>query len=374
MLIGIDGNEANVFEKVGANVYAWNILQQLYQKSQKDSLQFKIYLKNKPLLDFPPENQNWRYEIFGPRKLWTQWRLPLQLFLKKPKPNVFFTPGHYAPRFSPIPTVISIMDLAFLKFPQDFREQDLQQLKSWTAYSVKNTSHILTISKNTKKDIVQCYGIEPNKITVTYPGYDRKRFKVQSATQLAKLKTKYEIKGDYLIYIGTLQPRKNVVRLIEAFSTLNSPNLKLVIVGKKGWLYEDIFKTTQRLNLDQQVIFTNFIPEKELPILLRGARAYVLPSLYEGFGIPVVEAMACEVPVVVSKVSSLPEIVGQAGVYIDNPESIKSIFEALKKVLKFSKKEKRRLIAKGLKQVQQFSWEKCAQKTLEILLKIGENN
>jgi len=385
MIIGVDANEANVRERVGANIYAYNILCELHKiisnlKSQKSkpNVKCKIYLKNEPLSDLPPENENWQYKVFGPGKLWTQWRLPLELYLEREKPAVFFTPGHYAPRFSPVPTVVSIMDLAFLRFPQDFRHDDLSQLIAWTEYSVKKAAHILAISEATKQDIMEFYKIPSERITVTYPGYDNKRFMIYDLrfkNKIQEIKKNYEVKGDYLIYIGTLQPRKNLVRLIKTFSYLqkdpvfqNRPGLSLVIVGKKGWLYDEIFKTVKELNLEDKVIFTGFVPDDDLPLLLGGAQALILPSLYEGFGIPVAEAMACGVPVVVSRVSSLPEIAGKAGIYIDDPESGENISQALLKVLKLTDQERKRLVERGLERVKQFSWEKCARETLKILL------
>jgi len=371
ILIGIDGNEANVRNRVGANVYAYNILDYLHKKAAEKKLRFQIYLKDKPLSDLPEENANWQYQVFGPGRLWTQWRLPLKLYLEKEKPSLFFTPGHYAPRFCPVPTVISIMDLAFLKYPKDFKRSDLEQLTAWTKYSVKKASHIFAISEATKKDIIKYYRVDENKVTVTYPGIDIAKLKVNKENQAVK--DKYSIKDDYLIFIGTLQPRKNLVRLIRSFSTISKsrPQLSLVIVGKKGWLYEDIFQTVKELELENRVIFTGFVPDEELPTLLKGAKAYILPSLYEGFGIPVVEAMELGIPVVVSRISSLPELVGEAGVYIEEPTSNKSISQALLKVIKLTDKQRKELIIKGKIQAKKFSWNECGEKTLEILRKIG---
>ncbi|OGD63309.1 hypothetical protein A2160_02345 [Candidatus Beckwithbacteria bacterium RBG_13_42_9] len=374
MLIGIDGNEANVLQRVGANVYAYNILCELHKINSKGD-EYRIYLKNKPLDDMPEESKFWQYRVFGPGKLWTQWRLPLELYWQKEKPDIFFTPGHYAPRFCPVPSIISIMDLAFLKFPQDFRQEDLRQLTAWTEYSIKKAAHILTISEATKKDIIELYKIPSEKITVTYPGYDKDKFKTQSAKVKAttqSLRVKYKISENYLLYIGTLQPRKNLVRLVEAFSKIIIQNqqLELVIVGKKGWLYEEIFETVEDLNLEDKVIFTGFVLDDELAGLLSGAQALILPSLYEGFGIPVVEAMACGVPVVVSRTSSLPEIADKAGIYIEDPFSVESIYQALAKVLKLTKTERELLISSGQKQVKKFSWKACASQSRKILEKV----
>lgn len=371
MLIGIDGNEANVKKRVGANVYSFNILRQLATK-KNPNLKFRIYLKNSPLDDLPKQSLSWQYKIIGSWPLWTQWRLPLELFLEKDKPDVFFTPGHYAPRVSPIPTIISIMDLAFLRFPNDFKKTDLRQLTAWTKYSVKNAAHIFAISQATKKDIAKFYGIDAKKISVTCPGVEKFRTTGKKNKKVFQnLKNKYHIFGNYFISIGTLQPRKNIIRLIKAFEKQKLPdNFQLLIVGKKGWLYKEIFQTVRKLNLEKQIIFTGFVSDGELEILLKKAFALVLPSLYEGFGIPVVEAMASGVPVVVSNISSLPEVAGKAGIYINNPQSIASISQALAKVLKLTMEQRNDLIDKGFRQAKNFSWQKCGEKTLEAIQKL----
>lgn len=171
MIIGVDGNEANVDRRVGIGEYAFELLRRFsdFRFKIKD-LRFVIYLKTDPREDMPEEGKNWQYRVVGPKKLWTQIGLPLDLFLHKPRPDVFFTPTHYAPRFSPIPTVISIMDLSFVHYPQLFRKSDLYQLKNWTTYSAKKASKIFTISNSSKDDIIKIYQVPEDKVVVTYPG------------------------------------------------------------------------------------------------------------------------------------------------------------------------------------------------------------
>lgn len=388
MVIGIDGNEANVGERVGSGQYAFELLGQ-FAKVKKH--QFVIYLKDSPLSNLPRETDNFKYKIFGPRKLWTQFALPLKLTFGS-KPDVFFSMAHYGPRFSKIPYVVTIHDLSYLQYPEMFRKNDLYQLTSWTKYSVKNAAHIIAVSKTTKDDIIKNYQVAPSKITVTYEGYDKDRFKSQPKTKSDLVKNKYGVKSDYILFVGTLQPRKNLERLIEAFrqviamhtpgvriaTTKHTPgvrerytpgvslsDLNLVIVGKKGWLFQPIFQKVKDLNLEDRVIFTDYVPDKDLPALISGAEVYVLPSLWEGFGIPVIEAQACGVPVVVSNTSSLPEIVGDSGILID-PENVDSIARGIEKVLT-GEKTKSDLVKKGFENAKRFSWEKCAQQTLKVL-------
>lgn len=378
MMIGIDANEANIQNRVGSNEYAFQILQWIWKlqsaswRTKTPKLQkfkFKIYLKSPPLADLPKSTGWWQYQILKPKFLWTQWRLPLELMLNRGKLDVFFTPGHYAPRFCPTSLVMSIMDLAFLRFPRQFRKRDLYQLINWTKRSVQQADHILTISEFSKKEIIHSYNYPANKITVTYPGV--KKLNAQNVKILEKYKIE---RNKYFLYIGTLQPRKNLIRLIKAFNILISqyPGNRLVIVGKKGWLYEEIFDQVKKLGLEDKVVFTGFVEEKEKQALLSQALALALPSLYEGFGLPVLEAMAVGCPVIVSHNSSLVEIVGEAGLYIDNPLSVPLIQKAMVKMVKLDSKQRQKLIKLGFQQIKKFSWLKAAEKTLSILKEVAD--
>ena len=379
MLIAIDGNEANVRNRVGSNEYAFQILKNIWKTQllsrPRLGITFKVYLKSRPLKDLPEETSWWKYKVLKPKFLWTQWRLPLELIKEKNRIDVFFTPGHYSPRFCPIPLAISIMDLAFLRYPEQFLQKDLWQLKKWTALSVKKANKILAISESTKNDIIKFYDVKPDKIVITYPGINMKNKKQKTKNTYRKLKNKYKFNDNYFLYIGTLQPRKNLIRLIKAFSsTINhqpSTINHLVIVGKKGWLYDDIFEKVKGLGLEKNVIFTGFISEEEKNSLLQNAFAFILPSLYEGFGFPVLEAMKVSCPVIVSKVSSLPEVAGDACIYINNPKSVDSIYKAMLKMIKLDEDKRKELINKGYQQVKKFSWKKTAEKTLSVLEKLG---
>ena len=373
MLIGIDGNEANVKNKVGSNTYAFEILREL--KKRNSNTEYLIYLKKKQQPDLPLQSKNWHYKILKPERLWTQFRLPLELFFSTIKPHLLFSPGHYGPRFCPMPLVISIMDLAFLRFPEQFRKKDLFTLSSWTKYSVKKAKKILTISEATKKDIIKYYQVEPEKILVTYPGYDRKKFKeTKDLLRIKKTLDKFNLKSQYIIYVGTIQPRKNLEKLIEAFAeVINCVNypLALVIIGKKGWLYESVFQKPEQLKIEEKVLFLDFIKSNELAHLLNSALCFVLPSLYEGFGIPVLEAMACGTPVVLSNGSSLPEVAGDLGIYVD-PQKKDDIAKGIIKAIKIRRSGnyqvfKNRLIAKA----QKFSWDKCGEKTYNLLQEVA---
>ena len=374
MNIGIDGNEANIAFRVGSGVYAYQLIRHLYELDTWNN--YTIYLKEAPLADMPLERSGWKYRVVGPKKLWTQFGLPLALYTQKEKLNVFFTPGHYAPRFCPFSTVISVLDLAFFGFPEYFKKDDLMQLKSWTKYSVQKAKHVLTISESTKKDVVKYYQYPTDNITVTYIGYDTETFApVLDEERIESVLAKYGIARPYILYLGTLQPRKNILRLVRAFHMLVAQEkyadlgLKLVIVGKKGWLFDEIFAEVKKLGMERVVVFTGFVPDEDKCAILSGALIYTLPSLYEGFGIPVLEAMACGTPVVTSRISSLPEVTGECGVLVD-PYSEKSICGGMKLLIN-DVPLREELRQKGLMWVKHFDWMNTARTTLKVLEDVG---
>jgi len=371
MRIALIGYEANIKNRVGSNQYAFELLKAIYELDHKN--QYTVFLPTSPLSDLPAVRANWHYVICGPKKLWNLFGLPLALFKQSPKPDVVFNPGHYCPLVFPAPLVVSIMDLGYLRFPSQFTKSIYWKLKFWTALSIKRAKHLLTISQSTKNDIIKYYQIGSEKITVAYPGYDQEKFKTQvSKAKIDEVRKKYRIDSEYILFLSTLKPNKNIEGLLSGFEKLDkekkqNQNLKLVVAGRKGWLFENIFTKVKSLGLEKKVIFTDFVAEQDLPALMSGAEVFVLPSFWEGFGIPVVESMAIGVPVVVSNAGSLSEITGEAGIIID-PYQPESIAEGIKKALV----EKEKLIAKGFKQAQQFNWLECGQKVIKILERIKE--
>lgn len=384
MIIGIDANEANQKVRVGSGVYAFELLRQ-FEKYKIPNIKYQIYLKDAPIDDLPKESARWRYKIISPKSFWTQLGLPIRLWrerILREAPEVFFSLTHYAPRFCPIPSVITIFDLSFIRFPEMFLKKDLYKLKHWTEYSLRQAKKIITISEFSKKEIKDYYQVPEEKIAVAYPGYDEERFNSKIKKQKTKIKSllkKFQIEGDYFLYVGTLQPRKNLIRLLRAFfllknkgNQLNSEKFKLVISGmvnegRGGWLMDNFRFQIANFKLENDVILTGYLSGQDLPYLMVGAKALILPSLYEGFGIPAVEAMACGCPVVVSKVSSLPEVCGQAAIYIENPLNVNSIVFSLHKVLTLGRGELENLIKLGFRQVQKFSWQKSAERILKVL-------
>lgn len=356
--IGVDGNEANVEKRVGVSVYALNLLKYFCKVANRDT-QFNVYLKSSPLNDLPEENKYFKYSLINGKFLWSQIFLPLYLYGHK-NIDVYFSPAHYLPRFCPVPQVVTIHDLAYLYYPEDFTKKDLWQLKNWTKLAINQAKNIITVSKTTKKDIIKNYQVDENKVTVIYNGFEKTVSGRIGKTAEVKLKK-------FILFVGTIQPRKNLEVLIDAFDKFVQTNndFKLVIAGKKGWLYENIFEKVKVMNLENKVIFTDHVSDQELIWLYKNAFCLVLPSLYEGFGIPVLEAMNFDCPVVASCSSSLPEISGDASLYF-NPKNPDDLLEKLKS-LKENKELRKELIAKGRQRIKDFSWEKCGKETLEAI-------
>lgn len=367
MKIAIDGYEANVPQRLGSSQVAFELLKYLSKIDKKN--EYTIFLPEKKLDDLPEETFNWKYKILRPKRLWTRISLPITLYFPRNQYDLIFSPTHYIPRFSPIKRIATIFDLSFLHFPQTFPKKDLWQLTNWTKFSAQNADHIITISDFSKQDIIAKYNIPKNKITVAYPGYNNERNKPQ-LKQIERIRKKYNTgSNNYIIYIGTIQPRKNIIRLMEAFSQIKG-DLKLVLagkskgLGKEGWMYNEILETPNKLRIENKVILTGFIPAEELDLLLAGAIAFVQPSLWEGFGMPVLDAMARGVPVIVSNNSCLPEIVGQAGLLVD-PYSVNQIEQAIRTITSDGKlREKYSKL--GILRAKNFSWEKMTKKVLKV--------
>lgn len=265
--------------------------------------------------------------------------------------------------------ITTIHDMTYELYPETMDKRNLKRIKDDIKYSVDRADKIITVSESSKNDIIKFLNIDESKIEIVYNGVDYDKFN-KSYTEDIKLRVikKYNLPQDYILYMGTLEPRKNIDSIIEGFALLKEQkrfdNMKLVIAGKKGWLFENIFDLVNKLGLKNQVIFTDYVDEIDKPIIYNMAKLFVFPSLYEGFGIPVLEAMASSVPVITSNVSSLPEVAGDAAILVE-PKDIESIAKNMIKVLS-DKDLKNELVRKGHIQAQKFTWEASAEKLYNI--------
>jgi len=378
-IVAIDGNEANISCRVGVNVYAYEIIKGLHklQDVWKDQFSVVVYLKEKPLGDLPQATPFWQYRTLpSSRPLWILTKLMPALWLSREKPAVLFSPSHYTAPLAPCPTICSIMDLGYLNSSEQFTKGTFWQLKYWSAISIFRSKLVLAISNATKEDIVRHYPSASKKTMVTYLGFDEQRFNTEISDQdVRRIKNRYDIVDDYILYLGTLKPSKNVEGLLRAFQLVVNnrrslaSNLRLVIVGKKGWMYEQIYKLVHQLKLGNLVTFTDFLPEVDKPALLKGAQVLVSPSFWEGFGLHVLESMACGTPVVASNRGSFPEIVEEAGVLVD-PTSVTEIAGGIRQVLALNQKEMAVLKEKMELQAKKFTWEKASLKTLDAIKRV----
>lgn len=369
MKIGIDGRAILFKEKTGVEVYVDNLIKNLAQIDHKN--RYFIYLHKEPgklAKKFPP---NFIFRVLKFPRFWTQIRLPLDaLFFK---PDVFLFPAHSLPLLGFPNAVAVVHDLAFLRLPQIFPFFEKMRLTILTKKSTEKARHIIAISNSTKNDLLKFYGLPPLKVSVVYHGYNKEVFHPYQEKVVQEIKQKYKLSDPYFIYLATLH-KCNVENLIKAFKILKSnplySKIKLVLAGKPGWQYSGLLRLIENLNLKKEIVLPGYVPLKDLPLLLQGAVALVFPSLYEGFGLPPLEAMAVGTPVIVSSVSSLPEVVGRAGLFVDpyKPEEIARCMERLLK----DKNERDRLKKEGFARASLFSWQKCARETLKVLKKVGE--
>ena len=360
MLIGIDASRSVAQKRTGTENYSLNLIHRLL--ALQSDHRYRLYFNRPPNYNLQPTTHNLRIMPFP--RLWTHLRLSWEM-ARRP-PDLLFVPAHVLPIVHPRRSVVTVHDLGYLYYPEAHRLLDRLYLDLSTRHNARAAAHLIADSSATKRDLVERYGVEPDKITVVYPGYDDATFQpVRDEEAIEAVRARYGIAGDYILFIGTLQPRKNLIRLIEAYWKLETRSWKLVIAGKKGWLYREIFRQVEELELERRVVFTGYVPEGELPALLSRARLFVFPSLYEGFGLPVLEALACGTPVVCSNSSSLPEAAGAAAVLVD-PLDVEGLAAAMERVL--SDEELRvKLIEHGFEQVRKFSWERCARETLDVL-------
>jgi len=369
MLIGIDGNEANIPNKVGVGQYAFKLIWHLYQLDKKNS--YLIYLKNLPSKDLPPESNNWHYRVFGPSKMWTRFALPLKLFTQKERLALFFSPSHYSPAFSPFPTIPTIHDIGYLQFQDQFTKKDLYQLINWTKESIKKSKHIITVSQFSKDEIIKTYHIDPKKITIAYNGVDTPP-KIDSKNQKDILSSYHLAPSNYYLYLGTLKPNKNIPFLIKSFAlflknqSTRAPehqSTKLVIAGKKGWLFDEIFATVKQEGIENNVVFTDFVTEDQKWTLYQNAIASVLPSLYEGFGIPAIESMKVGTPVIVSNIPPFKEVVNDSGLFIDPTNTA----DLCQKMIEINNPKNREKFSKlGKIKADKFTWNSTAKSVLKV--------
>jgi glycosyltransferase involved in cell wall biosynthesis len=286
--------------------------------------------------------------------------------------DVFHSPDFIPPRKMLAPNVITVHDLAFLLYPR-FLTSDAARYYGQIDHASRSAAHIIAVSQSTKRDITRLLGVPDDRVSVIYEAANTSAQQIDPAVAQRHVQDKYGIGERFILFVSTVEPRKNLPTLLAAYSKLldaYKTSAQLVIAGHKGWLTEEVDQAVSRYKLADRVCFLGTVPNEELAYLYNAARVFALPSLYEGFGLPPLEAMASGTPVIVSNVSSLPEVVGDAGLLID-PNDVEAWAVALHRVLTEDALHDE-MAAKGLKRAQHFSWERAARETLGVYRKVAK--
>lgn len=364
MLVGIDASRSVASEPTGTEIYSQELIRELLRLD--GGVSFRLYFNRPPAPGLSPPGPGWEKVVMPWPRLWTHLRLGWEV-ARRP-PDVLFVPAHVLPLVHPTPSVVTIHDLGYLRYPLAHPWKDRWYLDLTTRFMARAASHLIVPSQATKGDLVECYRLPPEKVTVVYPGYGAQFRPVEDGERIEVVKERYAIRGDYFLHVGTLQPRKNLARLLEAFSLFRGRvggRMTLALAGVKGWLTEGFFRRLEELGLGESVRLLGYVPQEALPALYGGAKALVFPSLYEGFGLPLLEAMACGLPALASSASSLPEVAGGAALLVD-PLDTEAIAEGMRRIVE-DEGLREELAAKGLRRAKDFSWDRCARETLAVL-------
>jgi glycosyltransferase involved in cell wall biosynthesis len=365
MLLGIDASRAVTRQRTGTEAYAYFLIQALIHLTAETDHQLRLYFNQPPATGlFPDAPHVEQVNIPFPR-LWTHIKLAWEL--QQRPPDIFFTPAHVIPLTYFGRSAATIHDLGYIHFPDAHTRRQTAYLNWSTRHNGRRANHVIADSITTKEDLVRQYRLNPEKIQVIYPAYDPALQPVTNEEKLAAVRQKYGITPPYLLYIGTLQPRKNLIRLVEAYAAMHDLSHQLVLAGNPGWRSKPILQAIESQNpvVHQQIILPGFIDDEDKATLISGAAALLYPSLYEGFGFPVLEANACGTPVICSNTSSLPEVAGEAALLIA-PRNTAELTATIAHLIATPSLQ-HHLINKGFQNIQRFTWRKTAEQLLTLL-------
>ena len=374
MRIGIDISFVIDDNRVGVGQYIYNLLKNIAKLDTENT--YYLYTNMEISQEFYRIGKNFKVIVkknrFLTRVLWLQFILPG--LLKQDNIDLLHAPCHVSPARLHCPLVITYHDMASWLFPEKFELFHRMAYQLLVPALTRRADRLIAVSESTKRDIVKLFKIAEDKITVVTEGANAFFKPVTDSALLKKIKEKYSLPEKYFLYVGMFEPRKNIPSIIEAFRRLKDKCIlehKLVLVGKKGWMYKEIFNTVKSLKLASDVIFTGYISDYELPLVYSGAEIFIFPSAYEGFGLPILEAMSCGLPVITSNISSMPEVSKGAALLV-NPGVLEEIADAMEKIIN-DKPLKEAMIKKGLEEAKKYSWEKAAKETLEVYKAVLKN-
>jgi len=357
---------------VGANLggnetYATNLIEALAEIDQVN--QYTLYVTRQSAIDrFAHRWSNVKVRQTLPHTPIVRIPITLSAELRKNPVDVLHV-QYTAPPFAPCPVVTTIHDLAFEHLPETFNRRSWMQLRLTVRRTARRAAHIITVSEYSRQDIIKTYRVAPERISVTPEAASPHFARITNESELGRVRQKYGIQRDYVLSLCSIQPRKNLVRLIQAYSYLRESHLgaelpQLVLAGKKGWLESEIFRTANESSIARDILFTGYVADADLPALYSGARCFVYPSYFEGFGLPVLEAMQCGTPVIVGNRTSLPEVVGDAGILVD-PFNPKDFANAIERLVS-NPSDRDELREHGIERAKAFNWLETARLTLQV--------
>lgn len=377
MKILVDANILTRKQKTGVDYYTQALVFAAARALPNDTFVLGYYGKGTITVPEDIKNIHIKRIWWLPSKMYALHRhylrfLPLELLMPVRADAMLFSDFGCPATLQKVPKLAVIHDLAYKLHPQYVIAKHAAFLDKLVQHTLKQATHVIAISESTKKDIIEHYGYDENKISIVYPAVDTDHYSPASNQEIEQVRKKYGISGDYILFLSTLEPRKNVVGIIKAYNVL-SPELgakyQLVLAGKKGWLDDDIEKLCQKMG--ERVLRTGRIESSEKAALYTGAALFAFPSAYEGFGIPILEAMACNVPVITSTVSSMPEVAGDAAIIVD-PDNIHDIAGAFTKVLTDTGLAQD-LRMQGAERAKEFTWQKSGQQLATLLRSLVKN-
>lgn len=359
------------YRQAGIHHYIAQVLQHL---PADNGLDYTVFTASTPQQGHTSElshlrlvDSPWNTEHPLARIAWEQLVWPLAAVRRRL--DLLHSMAFVAPILSPCPTVVTVYDLSFIQHPERFTRSRRWYLTHQTRRTCQQARRIITISESSKQDVAHHFNVPLDKIDVAYPGVEA-RFRPFVAAEVAEFRQREGLPDRYILHVGTLQPRKNIPMLLEAFASLPDKEIALVLVGGKGWLYKEIFSQVEALHLEQRVHFIGYVADEELPMWYSAADLLVLPSVYEGFGLPIVEAMACGTAVVTANVSSMPEAAGDAALLF-NPTAEWGAAELAERIATVldNPAQAATMRERGFVQARKFSWAQAGEATAEAYKK-----
>lgn len=348
------------YRRAGIHHYIYQVLRHL---PSQDGVSYHVYtrLATPALHHLQLIGTRWPTERRVIRILWEQLVWPW--LARRHRLDLMHAMAFVTPVATAVPAIITVYDLSFLHYPDRFPALQRHYLTGQTRRSCRGARRVITISQSSRRDVHRYFDVPLTQIDVVTPGVD-KRYSPLPTADVEAFRRQKGLPDRFILHVGTLQPRKNLSTLIEAVAAMDGPDTPLVLVGGKGWFFETIFAQVEALGMGDRVRFVGYAPDAELPLWYNAASVLAFPSVYEGFGLPVVEAMACGTPVVAANVSSIPEAAGEAGLLVD-PQDVTALRDRITAVLHDAELAAT-MRAKGLQHARQFSWARAGRQTAAV--------